>query len=729
LHLEQFAEALAVLEPALPASDTEAHPEQAALWREAARAALGCHETAKAQTYLDQALAVTPADAEARYLLGQALARQGHGTDALAAFQHAARLAPGEGRYHAAWAEQLAHHGSLTEALPLIDQALATSADQPEVQRLAGELYLQAGRANDAIHILAQLTAARPHDPAAHLELIRALVTWADGQWSEVQAGLSATDTADVGTQMFTVIQKAAALGAEANTVRYWLGRAKAVAGDPTEAVALLEALPEADPAWPVAEAKRALGVALRRAGQCDKALTVLQASLPVAADPAPMYVEIGLTLQALNDMQGALAAFKRATSGASPSALAVRHLAEALWQTGAQAEAVNALSHAITLQPQAGAWHYRLGQMCQDQGEPDKALAHYQQAAQLAPSQPEYAAALAHALNHNGDHTAALAYFQRALRVRPNDAELWTALGQAYLALDDWRHAAHSFARAILLTPTQVAALLGSARAALALGDLHDAFNKAEAATRLAPNTAEVWVCFAEVWAARGDATQAEALYAQAHTVAVAQGHNPAALLLALGQLYLSTAQYPKAILAAERAIEHQADADEAYALLGEAHQALGQWDAALIAFREAQRLAPRVPRYWLHLGQVCRAQGQLDQALTCLTQARDLTPEDEQILAEIGLVFEQRKQLDRALEMYQQATRLAPRSAFHQTRLGVVLKQLKDYPGAVAALEQAVALDPKNLEATKQLAVVSALNLMHGERHDERREAQGAR
>jgi tetratricopeptide (TPR) repeat protein len=64
----------------------------------------------------------------------------------------------------------------------------------------------------------------------------------------------------------------------------------------------------------------------------------------------------------------------------------------------------------------------------------------------------------------------------------------------------------------------------------------------------------------------------------------------------------------------------------------------------------------------------------------------------------------------------MYQQAIKLAPASSDNHTRSGVVLKQLKAYPEAAQALERAVALDSRNVEATKQLAVVSALNLMYG-------------
>ena len=114
--------------------------------------------------------------------------------------------------------------------------------------------------------------------------------------------------------------------------------------------------------------------------------------------------------------------------------------------------------------------------------------------------------------------------------------------------------------------------------------------------------------------------------------------------------------------------------------------------------------------------IGQLCREQGQLDQALAHLLQAQEMKPNSDLVLRETGLVYEQRKEYDRALEMYQQAAKLAPSSSDNFTRAGIVLKQLKAYPEAAQALERAVALDGRNLEATKQLAVVSALNLMYG-------------
>ena len=79
-------------------------------------------------------------------------------------------------------------------------------------------------------------------------------------------------------------------------------------------------------------------------------------------------------------------------------------------------------------------------------------------------------------------------------------------------------------------------------------------------------------------------------------------------------------------------------------------------------------------------------------------------------------GLVYEQRKKFGRPLEMYEPAVKITPAIPENDLRAGAVLKQFKAYPEAAEALERVVALDPKNVAATKQLAVVSTLNLMHG-------------
>lgn len=711
LSLNQPAEALKAIEQAVALT-----PDDPLLLREAARAALGVNDSVKAHQYLEQAVRLSPGDAEARYLLGRTFASMGQPAQARLAYQQATRLAPGEGRYVAACAEAAT---DVTEALKLIEQALTISPDDPDVLGLAGEIYLQAGAAASAVQQFSQLASARPRDPTAHLALARALIALTETHYYDLSAGLiqkvPSVETSGVG-ELIETLQKAAALGADAIAVRFNLARAKALLADPQEAIILIESLlpslSSGEAPVPAIDLMRSLALALRRSGQWARARETLQSAVQNNEASAPAQLDLGLALMEMNDSAGAVTAFKRAVTNAPGWAIASYHLAEALWQAQAKAEAIQVLDRALSLRPEA-AWHYRLAQMLTALNESGAALAHYQRAAYLHPKRAEYVAALARALTRDGDLTAAAAYFQRATEANPDDADLWAERGQVYLARRDWRAAAASFARAILLAPTQVSALLGSARAALALGDLTDAANKTEAAARLAPDNPEALMCLAEVSIARGETAKAETtLWA-----ALPHAPRPTTILLALGELYFNLHQYTQAIEVLEKAVASDSESEPALALLGEARYAAGNLEAALQAFREAHHLKPRQAKHLWWLGRICREQGQLDQALSHLLAARDLAPEDEDVAREAGLVFEARKQYDRALDMYQNAMRLSPTTAINHTRAGVVLKQLKDYAGALAALERAVALDPKSLEATKQLAVVSALNLMHGE------------
>ncbi len=746
VKLGQPGEALAALDKALTlsAGDASLRPEAT---REAARAALALGQLEKSAAYLERVIQAAPNDAEARFLLGQVREQQGQPDQALAHYRQAARLSPGEGQYLAASAETLARLGKLPEALKFVEEALAASADNPEVQQRAGDIYLTAGQPAEAAQAFQQLVVARPRQPQAHLALARALVTLSEENEYAVRADLKPAPASAKAflimqplPEALTVLQQAAALGADPQTVRYWMGRAKAVAGNPQEARQLLEtvaaakALPrEAQPGL-----YRALGLALRKSGQPQRALEALLAATQAAdetaasADQAALQLEIGLTYVALDDTQGALNALKRAVAAAPDWPIGYFHLAEVLQRLEQRPEAIQVLQHALTLQPDAAAWHYRLAKIYQAEHTSAAALGHFQRAHELAPDQAHYAADLAHTLAHDGDLSAAAELFRRATDLAPNDDRLWTERGQTHLALKDHKAAADCFGRATQLAPANAAALLGGARVSLAQGDLHDAANKAEAAARLAPEATELHVealvCLAEIQMARGENAAAEASFA----AAAAKTRQPAPALLALGRLYYADGKLPEAIDALERAAralppnaDAQRNADVIFALLGQAYHAAGRPEDALAAHREAARISPRNAQHLLQLGRVCRDAGQLDQALAHLLQARDLKPGNDEILREVGLVYEQRKDYDLALEMYQQAIKVVPGSSANFTRAGIVLKQMKAYPEAAKALERAVLLDARNVEATKQLAVVSALNLMYGKQ----RSSVGAR
>ena len=724
LQLGQPAEALESLEQALSQSPHDAH-----ILREAARAALALDRPKRAAEHLQSAIELNPGDAEARFMFGQVREREGQPESALVLYRQAARISPDDGRYLAATADALAATGQPAEALDVMQHALRLSPDSAEVQQRAGELFLSSGRPREAVNAFQKCVEARPRDTGVLLALARALVSAAElGERSRRasltaaagSAALAEQDTANLHNRAVDAIQQAAALGAEAMQVRYWLGRAKAIGGDPREAQRLLESVAAAKvgpgPALPVGDLYRASGIALRRAGLLDRAREAFQSAAQRDDQPALAYLELGLVHEALGDHQAAASALKRAVAGAPDLAVAHYHLAQTLVAMSEPAEASRVILRALALNPEAAAWHYQLAKIYQDLADAGDhesiaaALGHFQRAAELEPGNALFTADLARALAHDGDLPAAAEQFRQATQASQHDDRLWTERGQIHLALRDLKAAGDCFAHALELAPASAAALLGGARVSLGLGDLNDALSKAEAAVRATPDEPEAQVCLAEVAEARGDFAGAERSY----TLAAARAPQPAAALLALGRLQARQQKWDRALIALERAAVVDPADDEILAMLGEVQNALGNHPAAMKSYREAARIAPRQANHLLRLGRTCRAQGQLDQALSHLMQARELAPTDDEVLREIGLVFDQRKQYDRALEMYQLAIAAAPNAAANYTRAGIAYKNMKSYADAVNALERAVSLDSKNLEATKQLAVVSAMNLM---------------
>ena len=293
-------------------------------------------------------------------------------------------------------------------------------------------------------------------------------------------------------SQAADALQQAAALGAHAPTVRYWLGRAKAIAGDPGDAQRLLESIVTAktlDPDLPAAPLYRALGLALRRAGQLERAAEAFQSALQYDGETAFTYLELGNTFAEKGNALDAATAYRRALAAQPDLAEAHYHLAAALEAMGEFAEAAQGLQRGLAIRPDAAGWHYRLAKMHQaeaadgDSQPLAAALGHFQRAAELEPDNAVFAADLARALARDGDLHAAAEQFRRATDANRHDEGLWTERGQAHLALGDLKAAAGCFGRALELAPACGAALLGAARVHLALGELHDAFNQAEAA------------------------------------------------------------------------------------------------------------------------------------------------------------------------------------------------------------------------------------------------------
>ena len=707
----RHTESLLAFEHAVAVSPTDA--EHRGLLVEAARAAYALGDYPRAAAHVGRVTQLTPNDADAWQLLGEAYRAQGQHDKALPALQKAAQLSPTEGWPHAVLAHTLARQKRLPDALVSAEIALRNNPDDPNVLAAVADVFVQAGRFAEARQACQRVATAQPDDPTAQLALARALVL-------EFESRHRPTTDKSPDEQrelLHRALERAAALGADAAAVREWSGRSQALFGDPAQAASLLES---AALTRPSPDLYRHLAACYRRIGKHAPARHAIQSALEGEPATVANLVELGQICLAQDDKGGARSAFERATALDPRHAQAHQLLAETLLATGDRANAVELYHRALALDPAQAAWHHRLAELYEGHREPASALVHYQRAVALAAEHglpaadaANYSAALARAYARDNDYPAARREFEAALALRGDMPAWWTHCGEICMNLDDAAAALECFVRACELMPTDTAALIGAARAALALGNENEAAEKAESVLRFDPDNAAALIAMAEVYTHRGDHAKAAAAYARAAS-GITEPQSLRPVLQAQSKLHRAARQHGSALTALKRLIEMDPDDDETLGMLGETLADAGFPDDALRAFQRASAIAPRKTIHLLRLGWLCRANGQLDAALGYLQNARDLEEQNPEVLRQMGLVFEDRRQYDRAHHIYETLLALEPHNAENFFRAGIALKNLRDYAEAARLFRRASELEPGHVEAERQRLAVSALGLL---------------
>jgi Flp pilus assembly protein TadD len=148
-------------------------------------------------------------------------------------------------------------------------------------------------------------------------------------------------------------------------------------------------------------------------------------------------------------------------------------------------AAAVDWISQALAINPNAAIYHNNLGAFCRRLGKLDQAMAAYRKAVEL---QPDYADArynLGNVLRDTGKLAHSLAEYREAIRLRPGHAETHNNFGFALLELGRIEDATAQFREAIRLRPDYADAHLNLAFALLLRGDFEHGLPEYESRTR----------------------------------------------------------------------------------------------------------------------------------------------------------------------------------------------------------------------------------------------------
>jgi len=301
--------------------------------------------------------------------------------------------------------------------------------------------------------------------------------------------------------------------------------------------------------------------------------------------------------------------------------------------QNGYHARAVELLSRAVALRPEAVAFHANLAEAHRALGQHQQAIDCCQAALRLQPNYPEAATNLGLALHDLGRYEEAVAQFRAALEMRSELATAQNNLGTSLLKLGQDEEAIEAFRAAIKIDPQLARAHSNLGQMLIDQGEAEQGLALCLEAVRLDPR--------------------------------LPAGHNN------LGNAYRALKRWDEAHAAYDAAQQLAPDLARVHANRGLALHVEGRPRLAFICFRRATELAPDDAEMWRYLGNAYVAEEEYAAARPCWERIVALEPAQPGGHVDLGGALQEEGRFDEAAASYRRALELAPR------HLGAILSQ----------------------------------------------------
>jgi protein O-GlcNAc transferase len=252
-----------------------------------------CGEAARAAAAFSRALERSRPTPQLFYNLGAARQKAGDSAGAIESYRQCLRLDPGIVEAHNNLGTLLDEAGRYEEAIECFRQALEYRPGYLRALTNLGKVQRQAGRAAEAVATLESALAAAPSHAAALANLAAALL-----DLGRVEEALSAG-------------RRAVAADPRLAETHFNLGRALCLRGDREAALASLREATTLKPE--LADAQALLGQELLQEGKCPEAIGHLERALAANQGLADAHVLLGCALFRVERPQDALTSFGRA--------------------------------------------------------------------------------------------------------------------------------------------------------------------------------------------------------------------------------------------------------------------------------------------------------------------------------------------------------------------------------------------------------------------------------
>lgn len=542
-----------------------------------------------AQTMLERAVALRPADGRVLYDLGRCYEAQGSTARALQWYMQAARVSPSATTLRATGrAARLI--GERAIARQMLARALRADRRNADTAAEIGRLHLEEGRADLAVVSLRRARAAGLEDLEIQRDLAEALLRLGDAQAA------------------LTILE---AVPTEDNDLQTKRSRAYELLGDPQSALAIARSAAAHQPRNPILQ--RRVGALALQAGLPGDALVALEAARTLGDKEISTLVDLSRALLLTNRVTAALRpldeALQRISHGTPDDPRLHVQRGRVLLAIEDWTEARRSFERAVALNGAAGpaptaanallhaeAWS-GLAEAYAHLASPGAALPYARHALELVPANGDFIRLVARLLYDVRDYAAAR---ETLLKDRVSEPATLRLRLQVELAAEQWVAAVPLAARCHAIAPNDLRVAAEYGMALLYAGQPREALPLLETACA-GPDVAPGW------WAT-------------------------------LGRCQMRLADYESAVKAFTRSLEGQTDSARTHADLAGAYMRLGMYAQAAHALRQALELGGERVELRAALARALSAQGWYIEALAEWERARVLAPGDTTIRLEIA-------------------------------------------------------------------------------------------
>ncbi|CAN5531255.1 tetratricopeptide repeat protein [soil metagenome] len=258
--------------------------------------------------------------------------------------------------------------------------------------------------------------------------------------------------------------------------------------------------------------------------------------------------------------------------------------------RAGRFADAESSLRQALALDPNQADALYLRGMLAIQTKRPHEAIEWLTRAIEVRPDAAEYHANLGHALRSMSRIDESAAQYQRAIELQPSYALAHINLGAIRRAQGRARDAVDHFRTALRIEPRQIGGWMNLGNALRDLNELGDALDAYQRASSLDANLADARGAAATTLAALGRISEAQLNFTAA--LRLAPNHLPT--LVNFGMMLRGQNDFDGAIDCFRKALALDPGNGEAHERLGRALMAACRIDEAMKHYEQAVRLSP---------------------------------------------------------------------------------------------------------------------------------------